>query len=144
MGTITTTDGTEIFYKDWGTGQPIVFSHGWPLSADDWDTQLLYFLRHGYRWTSDRFVEWLCDYGESLSRIARAFAILIVVFAVLFGFAGGLIPDGDGPPAAREERVEEVGDLARVGRAVHLVDGDDVATTTSAKALARPRARFMR
>jgi non-heme chloroperoxidase len=37
MGTITTTDGTEIFYKDWGHGQPIVFSHGWPLSADDWD-----------------------------------------------------------------------------------------------------------
>jgi non-heme chloroperoxidase len=49
MGTITTTDGTEIFYKDWGAGQPIVFSHGWPLSADDWDTQMLYFLRHGYR-----------------------------------------------------------------------------------------------
>ena len=40
MGTITTTDGTEIFYKDWGSGQPIVFSHGWPLSGDDWDTQL--------------------------------------------------------------------------------------------------------
>ena len=40
MGTITTTDGTEIFYKDWGDGQPIVFSHGWPLSADDWDTQM--------------------------------------------------------------------------------------------------------
>jgi pimeloyl-ACP methyl ester carboxylesterase len=38
MGTVTTTDGTEIFYKDWGSGQPIVFSHGWPLSADDWDT----------------------------------------------------------------------------------------------------------
>ncbi|MCJ2008603.1 pentapeptide repeat-containing protein [Methylobacterium sp. J-092] len=56
------------------------------------------FLRHGYRWTSDRFVEWLCDYGESLSRIARAFAILIVVFAVLFGFAGGLIPDGSTEP----------------------------------------------
>ena len=49
MGTITTTDGTEIFYKDWGTGQPIVFSHGWPLSADDWDTQMLFFLLHGYR-----------------------------------------------------------------------------------------------
>ena len=42
MGTITTADGTEIFYKDWGTGQPIVFSHGWPLSADDRDTQMLF------------------------------------------------------------------------------------------------------
>ena len=49
MGTITTTDGTEIFYKDWGSGQPIVFSHGWPLSADDWDTQMLFFLGHGFR-----------------------------------------------------------------------------------------------
>lgn len=42
-------DGAEIFYKDWGTGQPIVFHHGWPLSADDWDTQMLFFLQHGYR-----------------------------------------------------------------------------------------------
>ena len=41
MATIKTKDGVEIFYKDWGTGQPIVFSHGWPLSADDWDTQML-------------------------------------------------------------------------------------------------------
>jgi non-heme chloroperoxidase len=49
MGMITTADGTEIFYKDWGSGQPIVFSHGWPLSADDWDTQMLFFLAHGYR-----------------------------------------------------------------------------------------------
>src|SRR5229473_1705157 len=49
MPTITTKDGVEIFYKDWGKGQPIVFSHGWPLSADDWDTQMLFFLRHGYR-----------------------------------------------------------------------------------------------
>ena len=49
MSTITTKDGVEIFYKDWGKGQPIVFSHGWPLSADDWDTQMLFFLNHGYR-----------------------------------------------------------------------------------------------
>jgi non-heme chloroperoxidase len=49
MATITTTDGTEIFYKDWGSGQAIVFSHGWPLSADDWDNQMLFFLNHGYR-----------------------------------------------------------------------------------------------
>ena len=49
MSTITTKDGVEIFYKDWGMGQPIVFSHGWPLSADDWDAQMLFFLSHGYR-----------------------------------------------------------------------------------------------
>jgi non-heme chloroperoxidase len=47
--TITTKDGVEIYYKDWGKGQPIVFSHGWPLSADDWDAQMLFFLSHGYR-----------------------------------------------------------------------------------------------
>jgi len=49
MSTITTKDGVEIFYKDFGKGQPIVFSHGWPLSADDWDTQMMFFLSHGYR-----------------------------------------------------------------------------------------------
>ena len=49
MPTITTTDGVDIFYKDWGTGQPIVFSHGWPLSSDDWDNQMMFFLQHGYR-----------------------------------------------------------------------------------------------
>ncbi len=49
MPTVTTNDGTQIYYKDWGTGQPIVFSHGWPLSADDWDTQMLFFLKRGYR-----------------------------------------------------------------------------------------------
>jgi non-heme chloroperoxidase len=49
MTTIKTKDGIEIYYKDWGSGQPIVFSHGWPLSADDWDTQMLFFLKNGYR-----------------------------------------------------------------------------------------------
>jgi len=49
MPTITTKDGTTIYYKDWGKGQPIVFSHGWPLSADDWDAQMMFFLNHGYR-----------------------------------------------------------------------------------------------
>lgn len=49
MNTITTSDGTEIFYKDWGTGTPIVFHHGWPLTADDWDAQMLFFLAHGFR-----------------------------------------------------------------------------------------------
>jgi len=48
-GTITTKDGTQIYYKDWGNGQPIVFHHGWPLSADDWDAQMMFFLAQGYR-----------------------------------------------------------------------------------------------
>jgi non-heme chloroperoxidase len=42
-------DGTQIFYKDWGTGQPLFFHHGWPLTADDWDAQMMFFLGHGYR-----------------------------------------------------------------------------------------------
>jgi non-heme chloroperoxidase len=49
MPTFITKDKTEIFYKDWGTGQPLVFHHGWPLSADDWDAQMMFFLAHGYR-----------------------------------------------------------------------------------------------
>ncbi|MGW4147111.1 alpha/beta fold hydrolase [Streptomyces albogriseolus] len=51
MGTVTTSDGTAVFYKDWGPrdGQPVVFHHGWPLSSDDWDAQMLFFLQHGYR-----------------------------------------------------------------------------------------------
>jgi non-heme chloroperoxidase len=49
MPTITTKDGTQIYYKDWGKGQPIVFSHGWPLDADAWDAQMLFFGQQGYR-----------------------------------------------------------------------------------------------
>ncbi|MEZ2416246.1 alpha/beta fold hydrolase [Luteibacter sp. RCC_6_2] len=49
MSFITTKDGTQIYYKDWGKGQPIVFHHGWPLSADDWDAQMLFFLNEGFR-----------------------------------------------------------------------------------------------
>ncbi|MVN77474.1 alpha/beta fold hydrolase [Hymenobacter sp. HMF4947] len=49
MNKITVKDGTEIYYKDWGTGQPLVFHHGWPLSSDDWDGQLMFFLNQGYR-----------------------------------------------------------------------------------------------
>lgn len=49
MSTITTRDGTSIFFKDWGTGQPIVFSHGWPLSSDAWDEQLVFFAARGFR-----------------------------------------------------------------------------------------------
>ncbi len=48
-GYVTVKDGTRIYYKDWGSGQPIVFHHGWPLSADDWDAQMMFFLNQGYR-----------------------------------------------------------------------------------------------
>jgi non-heme chloroperoxidase len=49
MSTITVKDGTTIYYKDWGAGQPLFFHHGWPLSADDWDTQMMFFLERGFR-----------------------------------------------------------------------------------------------
>src|SRR5437016_5829505 len=49
MSKIIAKDGTEIFYKDWGTGQPIVFHHGWPLSSDDWDAQMMFFFNQGFR-----------------------------------------------------------------------------------------------
>lgn len=49
MPMVTTKDGVEIYYKDWGSGQPIVFSHGWPLSADDWDAQMIFFANEGFR-----------------------------------------------------------------------------------------------
>jgi non-heme chloroperoxidase len=49
MSKITVKDGTEIYYKDWGTGQPLVFHHGWPLSGDDWDAQMMFFLNKGFR-----------------------------------------------------------------------------------------------
>ncbi|MGA2191283.1 MAG: alpha/beta hydrolase, partial [Steroidobacteraceae bacterium] len=47
MNKVSTKDGVDIFYKDWGSGQPIVFSHGWPLSSDDWDPQMMFFLNNG-------------------------------------------------------------------------------------------------
>ena len=49
MNTFKTSDGMEIYYKDWGAGQPVIFSHGWPLSADAWDPQMMFLGQNGYR-----------------------------------------------------------------------------------------------
>ena len=49
MSTVTTEDGTQIYYKEWGEGQPIVFSHGWPLNADAWESQMVFLASNGYR-----------------------------------------------------------------------------------------------
>jgi non-heme chloroperoxidase len=67
MNTITVEDGSSIYYKDWGAGQPIVFSHGWPLSSDAWAGQMLFFAQHGYRVIAhDRR-----DHGRSNQTVAR-------------------------------------------------------------------------
>jgi pimeloyl-ACP methyl ester carboxylesterase len=77
MTSIKTKDGVEIFYKDWGKGTPIVFSHGWPLSSDDWDAQMLFFLNKGYRVVAH--VDGSADapdaeFGDALRRKATATA----------------------------------------------------------------------
>jgi len=92
MTTFTTTDGVEIFYKDWGKGQPVVFSHGWPLSADAWDAQMLFFGRQGYRviahdrrghgrsaqpWDNNNMDRYADDLAELIEHLDLRDAILI-------------------------------------------------------------------
>jgi non-heme chloroperoxidase len=66
MSTITTSDGTQIFYKDWGSGQPVVFSHGWPLNADAWDDQAMLVASNGYRGDLDTYADDLAQLIEQL------------------------------------------------------------------------------
>jgi non-heme chloroperoxidase len=97
MSTITTKDGTAIYYKDWGTGEPVVFSHGWPLSSDSWEAQMVFLASHGYRciahdrrghgrssqpWSGNE----MDTYADDLSELIET---LDLKGAVLIGFSAG-------------------------------------------------------
>src|SRR5665811_564474 len=92
MSTITTQDGTQIHYKDWGTGQPVLFSHGWPLSADSWEAQMLFLASNGYRciahdrrghgrssqpWSGNEMDTYADDLSELIEMLALKGAVLI-------------------------------------------------------------------
>ena len=97
MSTITTQDGTQIYYKDWGAGQPVVFSHGWPLSADSWEAQMLFLAANGYRCIAhDRRGHGRSSqpwHGNEMDTFADDLAELIETLAlenvVLIGFSMG-------------------------------------------------------
>ena len=100
MAEFTSSDGTQIFYKDWGAGQPIVFSHGWPLSSDDWNAQMLFFLHHGSRVIAHdrrghgRYAQ--VSEGNDMDRYADDLVL------AMNGDGDQVVPDGSSGPRAVE------------------------------------------
>lgn len=75
MGTITTSDGTQLYYKDWGRGPAVVFGHGWPLTADSWESQMFFLASNGCRCIAhDRRGHGRSSQGSAERRLARLFA----------------------------------------------------------------------
>ncbi|MDH4580578.1 alpha/beta hydrolase [Pseudomonas sp. BN415] len=117
MGSITTRDGTQLYYKDWGSGQPIVFSHGWPLTSDSWESQMFFLASQGYRVIAhDRrghgrsSQPWdgndMDTYADDLAELIEA---LDLRDAILFGFSTG------GGEVARYIGRHGTGRLAKAG-----------------------------
>ena len=103
MPTITTKDGVSIFYRDLGEGQPIVFHHGWPLSADDWDAQMMFFLQHGFRVIAhDRQV---MTHGALVGRLLLSFGpVRTSQLSLAQALAGGGIGNEIGLPLIAQRR----------------------------------------
>lgn len=119
MAYFATSDGTRLFYKDWGSGQPILFSHGWPLSSDAWDQQMLFFGQHGFRViVHDRRRHGRSDQtwgGNHINQYADDLAEL--------GLQGGTKGQYDWIHEFSE--IDYTDDLRRMDRPTQIIHGDD-------------------
>ena len=131
MGTLTVKDGTQIYYKDWGAGPPVVFSHGWPLSADSWEAQMLFLATNGYRCIAhDRrghgrsSQPWngndMDTYADDLSELIDTLGLKA---AVLVGFSAVVSPPDDVATGVIHDDASD-GHVAVPGGQIGLLQGD--------------------